>query len=127
MPRKAHKRGEDVHVHGISYEKVCVPCAIDRNGHSISKVSNLGRLSTKALHVVFNDRFNPKSTLCTDKLNSYIRFATKNTFNLVQLKGGREKRSICNIQRMNAYNSELKLFLNPFKGVSTKYLNNYLV
>jgi len=48
-------------------------------------------------------------------------------FNLVQLKGGREKRSICNIQRMNAYNSELKLFLNPFKGVSTKYLNNYLV
>ena len=127
LPRKAHKRGEDVHVRGISYEKVCVPCAIDRNGHSISKVSNLGRVSTKALHAVFDERFDPDSILCTDKMNSYVRFATKNTLNLVQLKGGREKRGIYNIQRMNAYHSALKLFLSPFKGVSTKYLNNYLI
>ena len=127
LPRKAHKRGAEVHVRGISYEKVCVPCAVDRNGHSISKISNLGRVSTKALHAVFDDRFDSKSILCTDKMNSYVRFANKNTLNLVQLKGGKEKKGIYNIQRINAYHGGLKLFMHPFKGVSTKYLNNYLI
>lgn len=127
IPRKARKRGEDVHVRGVSYEKVCVPCAVDRNGHSISKITNLGRVSTKALHSVFDDRFDEKSILCTDRMNSYVRFANKNTLNLVQLKGGKEKKGIYNIQRINAYHGELKLFMRPFKGVSTKYLNNYLI
>lgn len=31
------------------------------------------------------------------------------------------------IQHINSYHSILKLFLAPFKGVSTKYLNNYLI
>ena len=31
-----------------------------------------------------------------------------------------------NIQHLNAYHSKLKAFLASFKGVSTKYLNNYL-
>ena len=34
---------------------------------------------------------------------------------------------IYHIQSINNYHSRLKAFLKPFNGVSTKYLNNYLV
>lgn len=43
MPRKAHKRGHSTHIRGLSQEKVCVPCAVNRNGLSISKITNTGR------------------------------------------------------------------------------------
>lgn len=63
----------------------------------------------------------------TDKMNSYKRFASKNNIDLVQLKSGKSKQGIYNIQHINSYHSELKRFLYSFKGVSTKYLNNYLI
>ena len=47
MPRKAHKRGHSTHIRGLSKEKVCVSCAVDRNGLSISKITNTGRVSKK--------------------------------------------------------------------------------
>ena len=31
----------------LSKEKVCVPCAVNRNGLSISKITNTGRVSTR--------------------------------------------------------------------------------
>jgi hypothetical protein len=127
MPRTVHKRGNDTHIRGISHEKVCVPCAIDRNGHSISKIANLGRVSTKDLHAVYDGKFVTKSTICTDKMNSYVRFANKNKMGLVQLKGGKVKKGIYSVQHINSYHSELKRFMYGFKGVSTKYLNNYLI
>ena len=45
----------------------------------------------------------------------------------MQLKSGKSKQGIYNIQHINSYHSELKRFLYAFKGVSTKYLNNYLI
>lgn len=64
------------------------------------------------------------ATICTDKMDSYKRFASKNNIDLVQLKS---KQGIYNIQHINSYHSELKRFLYAFKGGSTKYLNNYLI
>jgi len=52
MPLEARKRGGSAHKRGLSTEQVCVPCAIDRNGHSYSKIASLGRVSTKNLHAV---------------------------------------------------------------------------
>ena len=37
------------------------------------------------------------------------------------------KKGIYNIQHINSYHSQLKKFTRGFNGVSTKYLNNYLV
>ncbi len=56
MPRKAHKRGHSTHIRGLSKEKVCVPCAVNRNGLSISKITNTGRVSTKDLHHIYDGR-----------------------------------------------------------------------
>lgn len=43
-------RGGETHRRGLSGEQVCAPCAIDRNGGSIAKASNLGRVSIKRLN-----------------------------------------------------------------------------
>lgn len=67
------------------------------------------------------------ATLCTDKMNSYVRFANANKIELVQLKTGKSKKGIYHIQHINAYHSQLKKFVSGFNGVSTKYLNIYLV
>lgn len=127
MPRPAHHRGEDVKVRGISYEKACVPCAIDRNKHSVAVVSNRGRVSAKALHGIYDGKISPTSTIVTDNMNSYKPFAKDNNLNLIQLKGAKSRKGVYNVQTVNNYHSTLKKFMRRFNGVSTKYLNNYLV
>ncbi len=127
MPRRAHKRGNAIHIRGLSKEKVCVPCAVNRNGLSIAKASNLARVATKDLHTVYDGRINTGSVIVTDLMNSYTRFAKKNGYQLVQLKGGKAKKGIYHIQHINSYHSELKRFMIRFNGVSTKHLDNYLI
>jgi transposase-like protein len=127
IPRKSHKRGHMKHLRGLSMEQVCVPCAVNRNGLSIAKVANLGRVSTKDLHKTYDGKIKEKSVICTDKMNSYKRFASANDLDLIQLKTGKSKQGIYHIQHINNYHSQLKRFIYSFKGVSTKYLNNYLI
>src|SRR5699024_10261166 len=79
-------------------------------------------------HVLCHARMiKTNSTLVTDKMNSYVRFTNANGIDLVQLKTGKAKKGIYNIQHINSYHSQLKRFMRGFNGVSTKYLNNYLV
>lgn len=127
MPRKAHKRGGETHIRGLSREKVCVSCAVNRNGLSIAKVSNLGKISAKNVHGVYDNRISNDSTVVTDKANAYVNFAKTNNLKLIQLKDGKSKDCIYHIQHINNYHSLLKRFMRNFNGVSTKYLNNYLV
>lgn len=112
---------------GISREKVCVPCAVNRNGLSIAQIANTGRISTKDLHRIYDGRIDEDSTFVTDKMNSYVRFANSNGIDLVQLKSGKSKKGIYSIQHINNYHSQLKKFMCGFNGVATKYLNNYLI
>ena len=127
MPRPARKTAKKSKKRGISSEKVCVPCAVNRNGLSLAKIGNLGRVSAKDLHFVFDDHMSSGAVLCTDCMNSYRHFAEDNGLRLVQSKGIESRRGEYNIQRINNYHSRLTDFLKHFFGVSSKYLNNYLV
>ena len=145
MPRESHHRGNDhdkiievqengstrlvskKNKRGLSEDKVCVPCAINREGLSIAKVAKLGKVSKEALKKTFEDRIEENSTICSDTERAYKSFSTDNNCELVQLKGNQVKKGIYHIQHINSYHSVLEGFLFPFKGVSTKYLNNYLI
>lgn len=127
MPREPHKRGKQIKTRGLSREQVCVPCAANRSGVSVAKASNLGRVSARDIHGIFDGRIDEDATLITDRMNAYSKFAKDNELDIVQLKGGKAKKGIYNIQHINSYHSRLKRFMLGFCGVSTKYLNNYLV
>ena len=127
MPRKAHKRGKDIHTRGLSHEQVCVPCAVNRNGLSIAKITNLGRVGAKDIHHAFDNRIEPNSILCTDAIACYNDLVRTEKLELIQLKTGKSKLGIYHIQHINSYHSMLKNFMIRFHGVATKYLNNYLI
>lgn len=128
--RDAHKRGTSASKPGTSKEKVCVSCAVDRNGRTYSKVSALGRTTAKALKRVFRNRISKRAVVCTDNDRAFAKFAAKrkvNKFEHVPLNGPTDRKGPYYIQNVNNYHMRLKQFMRRFKGVATKYLNNYLV
>ena len=127
MPREAHKRGKQTHIRGLSHEKVCVPCAVNRNGLSIAKITNLGKVGTKDIYHSFDNRISANSILCTDDTSAYNDLAKTNSLELIKLKTGKSKLGIYHIQHINSYHSILKNWIARFHGVATKYLNNYLI
>jgi transposase-like protein len=127
MPREPHMRGERSKRRGISRDKVCVPCAVNRDGKAVSRIGCLGRPSVESIENVLGGHIDAGAVFCTDRLSSYVKFAERNEINLLQVKSNRRMCGALGIQRINSYHSRLKDFMSRFHGVSTKYLNNYLV
>ena len=125
--RKAHRRGEKATKRGLSKEQVCVSCAIERNGQVFSRVSALGTPKAEALQCVFKKRFAKKAIVCTDNATAYVKYCKNSRFQYIQVPNGIKALDIYHVQHVNAYHSQLKQFISQFKGVATKYLNNYLV
>ncbi len=127
MQRAPRKRGSEVHKRGLSNELVCIPCAVDRNGKSIGKATNIGQCTSDDINGLLGGKIKEQSAFCTDGNSVYRKLSREDDLNLIPLKGGKSKRGIYHIQHINSYHSELKRFLSFFKGVSTKYINNYIV
>lgn len=127
MPRPAHKRGHGVHKRGLSKEQVCVPCAVNRDKKSIAVVAKLGVLSKKAIHAVYDGKIDKDAVMVTDGLRPYSLYCHETGNEIITIKGGKSKKGIYHIQHVNSYHSQLDEFLDGFHGVSTNYLNNYLV
>ena len=125
--RESHKRGEKATKRGTSREKVCVSCAVSRNGQVYSKVSAQGRATAKVLKSVFRNRLSRHATVCTDSDSAYVKYASRSPFRHIRVPNGIKRLGIYHVQHVNGYHSRLKDFLRRFKGVATKYLNNYLV
>ena len=128
MPREAHRRGNDVHTRGLSSEQVCVPTAVTRQGLSVGKVGSLGTAKREAVMQVLEGHIEEQSTLCTDSLKAYGYLATLLKVRHVAVETGKHMRKGLGIQCVNAYHTHLKSMVEDrFRGVATKYLNNYIV
>lgn len=125
--RISRRHGKKIHVRGLSKEQVCVPCAVNRKGLSIARVTNLGKVKEADLEKAFSGRIEEGSTFCSDGAPQYVGFASRNHIDLLQFKEKEGRHGVYNIQHINNYHSLLKNFIRKFKGVSTKYLPNYLV
>lgn len=126
LPREAHHRGESSNKRGLSKEKACVACAIDREGVLFSKRSNLGKISVDDLENAYRGHVAENSIFCTDSEKSYCKFAKNNGYELIQIESGKYKAGVYHINHINATHSKMKKFMRRFNGVATKYLQNYL-
>lgn len=97
MPRPARKRGKQIKKRGISNEQVCIATAIDRNGNIILEPICTGRISHKDLEL-----------------------------NHKRIMRGHYKNGIYHINHINSLHSKLKIWMYRFKGVSSKFLSNYM-
>lgn len=128
LPRPSHKRGTRATLRGLSKEKVCVPCAVNLNGMSVAKISNLGKPSLKDLQKVLDGKIAKDSVFVTDSLRPYQKLSLDMDLNHIRIATNKRSKGLFNIQTVNSYHSRLKdLIIHRFKGVATKYLNNYLV
>ncbi|MCF7521392.1 IS1595 family transposase [Neisseria sp. ZJ106] len=124
---------------GLSRDQVCVPCAVNLDGLSVGRVSNLGKPSGNDVLGVLDGRIAERSILVTDSNSVYQKVADVMGLSHIPVPSGmrcaapRAERSpqaahIFDVQTINSYHSMLKKLVNcRFHGVSTKYLNNYVI
>ena len=110
---------------GLSNEKV----AVNLERKSTGVVCNLGKPTSGNLKVALGSKILPDSTLITDSLGGYpslVEFCRAKHGQIISSK--KRKKGIFNIQLINYYHSAFKGMTNiRFRGVATKYLNNYIV
>lgn len=131
MPRTPHKRGNDIHTKGLSLEKVCVPCAVNESGIAYGTPIKTGKINAGGIRKAFEGIISSNATLCTDNEKAYVGFSKQNNIKLIQMPTDCRMTVVDDkpygIQRVNAYHKLLKEFIRNFNGVSTKYLDNYLI
>lgn len=106
---------------------MCISCGVDRNKNVYGRVSNLGKISKDKLNKVFNGKISKDSIICSDGEKSYKDFVKEHEYKHIIIKSGQYKNGIYHLNHINAYHNGLKGFIRKFNGVSTKYLNNYIV
>ena len=132
LDRKPRKRGTDFKRNQGKdiTTTVQVVTAVQRNGEKFLKAVQTKRISKKDLEKVFEGKLADNTTLITDKHHSYKAFVKdkptiKHKSLLAKDYVDKKDKSI-HLQNVNNTHKQIRDFLKPFNGVSSKYLQNYL-
>jgi transposase-like protein len=132
LERNPRKRGSDFKRNEPSEEStvVQVVTAVQRNGEKYLRAVESKRLSAEEITLALDGKLTEQTTLITDKHPSYKLFVKENQsikHRTVLAKDhvNKQDKNI-HLQHVNNTHSQLRTFLRPFNGVSSKYLQNYL-
>ncbi len=132
LGRTARKRGTDFKRNQgkDTVTTVQVVAAIQRNGEKYLKAVETKRLSKKDIEKVFEGKLVDNAILITDKHHSYKAFAKDNPGikhkTLLAKDHVDKKDKSIHLQSVNNTHKQIRDFLKPFNGVSSKYIQNYL-
>lgn len=132
LERKPRKRASDFKRNDDSEKPtvVQVVTAVQRNGEKYLKAVESKRLSADEITKALDGKLADHTTLITDKHPSYKLFARENPELKHKPVLGKEhvnkNDKNIHLQHVNNTHSQLRVFLSPFNGVSSKYLQNYL-
>lgn len=131
MPRDPHKRGSDGH-DPSNKAKVSVLCVVERGKRFSGVIPCRGFINQPLLQNLFDGRLSDESVVMTDGLRAYKNYLdTTNVQHIILPRFGSNitKARVVgpyHLNNVNALHSRFRGFLLPYKGVSTKFLNNYL-
>lgn len=120
-PRKRAGKGKN------KSEFIKVVVALDRNG--ISSDIPMEKINDLKLSYELSHRILPDAVLCSDGAKAYKSMAKHLNLTHRQLnikKGVRVLEKAFHIQTVNSYHNNFKCWIFRFRGIATKYLNNYL-
>jgi transposase-like protein len=129
LSREPRKRGGVATKRGISKEQVCILVTRDRLKSTSSQVVGLGRVNSDILQRSIGSRIDPESIFCSDEEPVFRAFCRKAKLLQVTINSQEKNRvvnGIYHIQNVNAFHSRYKQWEKRFKGIATKYLDNYL-
>ncbi len=114
------------HKRGLSSDKVCIACAVDKIKRSVGILVSRGNCKAQDLVNGLGEHIQKGSALCTDGKNEYRTLVTQNNLDWKQFEDNPCDKYGNGIQHINNYHSRLKKWLEHFLGVSTKWLPNYI-
>ena len=127
MPRYSKKRTSTSSPYcGLSHHKVCVVSGIDENDNLILKIVGLGRCTTKMLNDSLGTKLDNAVSVNADSASAYQEFCKKYNLKLNAIPSGFHSDGIFNISEINGIHSQLETWLNKFRGVSIRHLQEYL-
>ena len=126
LERKARRRGGKASKRGLSDEQVPVLVVADRSGATVSAV--LPAVNADTLREVIAPVVDEDIVLVTDGHRAYPRCAAAigAHHEALNLSRSERVRGAFHIQTVNNRHSRLKDFLRRYRGVATRYLDNYL-
>jgi transposase-like protein len=131
LDRKPRKRGTDFKRNNkAEITVVQVVTAVERGGQIYLKTVESKRLTTQEITKAFDGKLTEGTTLITDSHYSYKGFAKENLHikhkSFIAKDHVNKEDNKIHVQGVNNKHKQLKDFLIPFNGVSSKYLQNYL-
>lgn len=126
LMRKARKRGGRAGKRGTSKEQTPVLIARDRTGNTANFV--LAAATSEDICAALKPLLPEDTVLCTDG-GTALAAAARDIgveHHPVNVSAGLRVQGAWHIQNVNAFGSRLRQWLLRFKGVSTRYLENYL-
>lgn len=127
--RDPRKRGGKSKYRGISREQVCVVVARDRQKQTHGQVACMGPVNEAKAHMLLVVHVSAVLAICSDANGTWRVFSEDVGVDHKELNIKRRRRviqKIYHIQNVNSYHSRFKDWMDRFKGVASKYLDNYL-
>ena len=129
IDRKPHKRGRDGHKHDS--DKVSVITAISRENGLLTAVVDAKKIDSKEAGQALIGRLEDETVLITDENRAYNTVGKINKsithVKINSKKNQTEKpKNKMHLQTVNNQHKQIRDFMDPFNGVATKYLPNYL-
>ncbi len=111
----------------IFIKKVSILNTIDRYGNSkLQHINNNENFKKKDIFKELYGKINRESIICTMKNRSFTSFIKDCNIQHIKISRTPVIKGLYHLNNLKNSESELKVWLSGFKGVSPKYLQNYL-
>jgi transposase-like protein len=127
--REPRKRGGSSKFRGISREQVCVVVARDRIKQTHARVACMGPITKAKAIILLSPYVGSVKSICSDANGTWRVFSGEAGIDHKELNLKRKQRviqRIYHIQNVNSFHARLRDWMHRFKGVATKFLDNYL-
>ena len=113
---------------GLSYQQVCILSCVDNIHNHYLSPACLSRPEPKHIEDGIVPHLTDKENmiLVTDGLRAYRTVANKNKIHLRQIPSGKHSSGPFNLGLINGYHSNLKMFMDNYKEIASKYVDNYM-
>lgn len=122
IPRKAHKRGNSSHKRGLSEDLLCVVTGATSSGDVFFDIAGKGQLTKAAAEEILGRRICSGTIVTTDKQKAYRSVLKEIGVACHKMFDDKEHKT----PFVDNYHSLLKRFIWKFRGISSKWLEQYL-
>lgn len=123
LPRRARHSGHESHTRGISREQICVLTGINDSGDIFYEIAGRGRLDSGTAYSLLEGKVSEGAIVSTDRLQSYVPAMREMG---VACHNAYDSDDHGKLSRINNLHSQMKFFMQSFKGVATRRLDGYL-